>query len=99
MGVMNSTAPHPTKHMHARMSQRGISGDLVDLVRQYGRDDQDKSILGRKDLQGLLDELRRLERTVIKALDKGGVVVVESGGALITAYNVDSYDRRRVHGR
>ncbi len=99
MGVMNSAAPHPTKHMHARMSQRGIPSDLVDLARQFGRDDNDKLILDRKGLSGLLGELRALERKVIKALDNGGVVVVEANGALITAYNADSYDRRRAHGR
>jgi hypothetical protein len=91
--------PHTTKHMQARMSQRGIPGELVDLARQFGRDDNDKLILDRKGLSGLLGELRALERKVIKALDKGGLVVVEANGALITAYNVDSYDRRRIHGR
>lgn len=70
-----------------------------DLARQFGRDDNDKLILDRKGLSGLLGELRALKRKVIKALDKGGVVVVEANGALITAYNTDSYDRRRIHGR
>jgi hypothetical protein len=98
ISTLVDAVPHPTKHMYARMSQRGISGDLVDLARQYGRDDQDKLILDRKGLRGLLDELRGLERKVIKALDKGGIVVVEAGGALITAYSADSYDRRRLHG-
>ena len=85
--------------MQARMSQRGIPGDLVELVRQFGRDDEDRLILNRKDLHGLLCELRGLERNVLKALDKGGVVVVEAGGALITTYNLDSFDRRRSHDR
>ena len=53
-------------------------------------------IFDRKGLRGLLDELRELERTVIKALDKGGIVVVEAGGALLTVYRADSYDRRRL---
>ena len=92
-------ARHLTKHCAARMSQRGIPGDLVSLVCSFGRDDQDKLILDRRDLKSLLAELRVLERTVIKALDKGGVVVVETGGALVTAYNADSYDRSRAHGR
>jgi hypothetical protein len=90
---------HTTKHMQARMSQRGISGDMVDLARRFGRDDQDKYILDRKGLQRLLEELRGLERKVIKALDKGGVVVVEAGGALITTYNVDGYDTRQLDAR
>jgi hypothetical protein len=88
-----------TKHMQARMSQRGISGDMVDLARRFGRDDQDKYILDRKGLRCLLEELRGLERKVIKALDKGGVVVVEAGGKLITTYNVDSYDTGQLDAR
>jgi hypothetical protein len=95
----SSPLPHLTKHMQARMSQRGIPGDLVDLVRQFGRDDQDRLVLNRKDLRGLLDEVRGLERVVLKALDKGGVVVVEADGALVTAYNAGSFDRRRTDGR
>jgi hypothetical protein len=38
-------------------------------------------------------------RKVIKALDKGGVVVVEAGGKLITTYNVDSYDTGQLDAR
>ena len=97
--MQSAPSPRPTKHMQARMSQRGITGDLVDLVRQYGRDDQDRMVLGRRDLQGLLSEVRGLERVVLKALDKGGLVVVEADGALITTYNADSFERRRTSGR
>lgn len=94
----NASTPHLTKHMQARMSQRGIPGDLINLVRQYGRDDCDRLILNKKDLRGLLEEVRSLERTVIKALDKGGVVLVEADGALITTYNASSYKRRCNRG-
>jgi hypothetical protein len=44
----------------------------------------------------MLAALKQTERTVIRALDKGGVVVVEDGGQLITTYRTDSYDRRRA---
>lgn len=57
------------------MSQRGIPGDLVDLVRRYGRDEQDAVVLDRNGLRDLLEEVRALQRTVMKAIDKGGVVV------------------------
>lgn len=97
---MNSPmSPHTTRHMQARMSQRGIPGDLVDLVRQYGRDEQDTVVLDRNGLRELLDSVRSLQRVVLKALDKGGVVVVEADGALITTYNRDNFDRRRNHAR
>jgi hypothetical protein len=40
---------------------------------------------------------RDLERTAMRALDKGGLVVVEGDdGTLITTYNLDSYDRARA---
>ena len=44
----------------------------------------------------MLAALRQAERAVIRALDKGGVVVVEDGGQLITTYSTKSYDRRRT---
>jgi hypothetical protein len=92
---MHTNPTHATKHMQARMSHRGITGELVDLVRQFGRDDRDRLVLDRKGLKGLLSEVRDLERVVMKALDKGGVVVVEADGALITTYNVDRFDGQR----
>jgi hypothetical protein len=49
--------------------------------------DQDKYVLGRKEALRLLEELQRSERLLKKILDKGGVVVVADGGALITTYN------------
>jgi hypothetical protein len=82
--------------MIARMNQRGITQDLVDLALQYGECQHDKYVLTRKGLQHLLGALRDLERTVLRALDKGGVVVVEEAGELITTYSTKSYDRRRT---
>jgi hypothetical protein len=82
--------------MTTRMNHRGMSQDLVDLALEYGEPQQDKYVLNRNSLERLLAELRGLERTVIRALDKGGVVVVEEGGQLITTYSAKSYDRRRA---
>lgn len=87
-----------TRHIGRRMSQRGIKQALVDLTLQFGEASNDKCVLGRRGLQQLIDELRDLQRTAMQALDKGGVIVVEADGQLITTYNVDSYDRRRAHG-
>lgn len=85
-----------TKHMITRMNQRGITQDLVALARQYGECQHDKYVLTRKGLQRLLNGLRDLERTVLRALDKGGIVVVEESGQLITTYSTKSYGRRRT---
>ena len=78
-----------TKHIQQRMSQRGVSRDMVELVMTHGTLDQDKYVLGRKEALRLLDSLQREERIVKKILDKGGVVVVSEGNSLITTYNCE----------
>jgi hypothetical protein len=83
---------HTTQHVMQRMGQRGISRDMIDLVLEYGEIDQDKRVLGRKHAQRLLKILERQIRVTKKILDKGGVVVVDSGTALITTYNYKSDD-------
>ena len=85
-----------TRHFKARLSQRGIRQDLVDLTLRFGEDDHDRRVLGERSLQLLLGELRSLERQVLKALDKGGLVVVEADGALFTAYNASASGGRRA---
>jgi hypothetical protein len=88
-----------TRHIGKRMSQRGIRMTLVNLAMQFGENVQDRHVLGRQGLRLLLGELRDLERTAMRALDKGGLVVVQGDdGTLITAYNLDSYDRARARG-
>jgi hypothetical protein len=87
---------HTTRHMTTRMNQRGITQDLVDLALKYGECQHDKYVLTRRRLEQILAALRQTERTVIRALDKGGVVVVEDGGQLITTYTTKSYDRRHA---
>ena len=83
-----------TRHLHQRMNQRGINKDMVELALEYGERRNDKHVLNRRSLQKLLHELRNLERQVIRALDKGGVVVVEANGRLLTTYTAESFDRR-----
>lgn len=75
-----------TRHMDARMNQRGIPGTLVNLVLLHGRWDGDACKLDRNDLCKLKEEVEHLRSTVLKALDKGGIAVVEAGGALVTTY-------------
>lgn len=88
-----------TRHIHKRMSQRGISGRLIDLVSQYGVDDGDKVILDRKNAEALLDAIDEMRRDILELHAKGGVVVVEQNGALITTYAVNSYSRSTVGER
>ena len=78
---------HATQHIQQRMSQRGVSRDMVELVLDHGRPEQNKYILGRKEASRRLELLQRESRLLKKVLDKGGVVVVADGDALITTYN------------
>jgi hypothetical protein len=52
--------------------------------------------LNRKGLLRLIESAREIERTAKKALDRGGIVVVENDGSLITTYRFDSYDRKKA---
>lgn len=76
-----------TVHIQQRMAQRGITGRMIDLVLEHGNFERDKVVLGRKDAQRLLDEMRAKEAVLKKIIDKGGLVVVSDSDALITTYN------------
>jgi len=78
---------HTTVHIQQRMAQRGITGRMIDVVLEHGRQDQDKIVLDRKGAQQLLDEMRGKEAVLKKIIDKGGLVVVSDSNALITTYN------------
>jgi len=80
-----------TKHYGARISQRGIRERTVELAQQHGIPHGDKLVLGRKQIRFVLEAIDRERKELIRAMDKGGVIVVESGGALITAYDFDSF--------
>ena len=54
-----------TRHIHKRMSQRGISSRLVDLVSQFGMDHGDKVILSRKNTEALIGAVDTLKSQLI----------------------------------
>ena len=84
-----------TNHYRSRIQQRGVLQSTVDLAIAYGSKRGDKFILGKKQLRVVLAELDQLRKQVLKALDQGGIVAVESGGSLITAYLLNSYKRTK----
>lgn len=87
---------HTTKHLGVRMSQRGITSEMIEFVLTHGVNRQDKIVLCRKDLAKLVPQLDGAQRaTALKLLDKGGIVVVEEGESLLTAYNINTFSRRR----
>lgn len=84
---------HKTQHLQARMNQRGINSEMIELAIQFGVMDGDKMILDEKQLKSLISKLDQVRTRAIRALDKGGIVVVSSpeDGSLITTYTVNSY--------
>ena len=90
-----------TRHMQARMNQRAIDQQLVDMVSVFGstqeRGDVEKQILNRKGVDKVIQRLDRLRGSLIKVRDKGGLVVVTThDGVEITAYRLDSFSRQAV---
>jgi hypothetical protein len=69
------------------MAQRGISRDMVEYVLTNGTPQQDRIVMGRKEALRILEALQDEARLLKKILDKGGVVVVADGDAIITTYN------------
>jgi hypothetical protein len=78
-----------THHMNVRMNQRGMPSSIIALALENGYWRGDKCILGRKEIQKLIADLDRQRKVALKALDKGGVVVVEAGGRAITTYRFE----------
>jgi len=63
---------------------------MIDLVFSCGRDERDRVILDRRGLNRLIGEVDDLRRLLLRTLDKGGIVVVERDGRLITAFTKNS---------
>jgi ferric-dicitrate binding protein FerR (iron transport regulator) len=83
-----------TRHMQDRMNQRGITGDLVELVAHFGDWSGDRLVLDRKALKSAVHSLDALRATMLKALDKGGLAVVEADGQQITTYAIRRKPRK-----
>lgn len=69
------------------MSQRGVTGSMVEMVMNHGAIEKDRYVLGRRQAQELLKKLQEEERIIKKIIDKGGVTVVSDEDVLITTYN------------
>jgi hypothetical protein len=82
-----------SKHMRVRMGQRGIDKELVDVVARFGETQEAgnayRVILGRKGLDLAISRLDTLRKGLLRARDKGGIVLVEgSDGTQITTYTL-----------
>ena len=82
---------YETLHINQRARQRGITKRMIELTLEYGEVQADKIKLGTKRIKKLLQNRKKISQDfksdMLKILDKGGLVVVISGAAMITAYN------------
>ena len=81
---------HISHHATQRLNQRGISRRLVDFALRHGRVEGDKHVLDRNESRRIIATLEEELRLAKRAMDKGGIAVVEGGDTLITAYNLSS---------
>jgi len=78
---------YETLHINQRARQRGITNRMIELTLEYGIVQADKIKLGTKRIKKLLRTHKHIKSDLLKIMDKGGLVVVVSGAAMITAYN------------
>lgn len=82
-----------TRHIQQRMSQRSIRKEMLELVKIFGVDSGDKTILNKRGIDLALKELREISKTMHKMRSRGGMVLVETGEFEITSYAIDSFQR------
>ena len=75
-----------TKHALIRMSQRGITKEMIELALDYGRFLKDKIILGRKEIKRVIQKHPNLKSKLLKLFDSNGLVVVFEDSYIITVY-------------
>ena len=80
-----------TRHIHKRMSQRGVTDRMLKVVSDYGTQQGDKRILDKKNIDMLLKNMDSIRKDLLRLRDKGGLVVIEANENLITTYNLNSY--------
>ena len=83
-----------TNRFLSRIQQRGILQSTIEVAQKYGLPKGDKLILGKKEIDVAIKSLDLERKNLIKARDQGGVVAVEADGVLITAYRLESFNRK-----
>ena len=78
---------YETLHLNQRARQRGITNRMIELTLEFGERKLDKIRLGTRRIKKLLYKHKDIKSDLLKILDKGGLVVVISGNALVTAYD------------
>ena len=86
-----------TKHMRVRMNQRAIDKQLIELVLNFGATQTRgmicKYFLSKKNIDGTLERIDKLRCQILKAKDKGSLVLVanKDNGLQITTYRMNEF--------
>lgn len=89
-----------TNHMISRMTKRAIDQSLVEIACHHGeRDNRNRILLNLKEIDAQLIYLEATKQALLQARKKGGVVVVEENGTLITTYIRGRYNKGSRRGR
>ena len=75
-----------SRHALARMNQRGITKNMIELALDYGKFVKDKVILGRKEIKKIIKKYPDLKSKLLKLFDSKGLVVVFDNDYIITVY-------------
>ena len=86
-----------TRHIKTRMNQRAIDQELIELVLNFGasqiRGSICKYFLSKKNIKVTLNRLDKLRSKIMRAEDKGGLVLVanKDNGLQITTYRMNEF--------
>ena len=80
-----------TRHLGAQTNRRGIKSDLLELVKCFGTNLGDKTMVTRNQASALIKELDRIRRQALDVEKKGGLIIVEENGYEITAYRCEGW--------
>ncbi len=83
---------YKTRHISQRMSQRGITSEILNLLTSFGIQDGDKITLDKKNCLELSKIFSKLKKISEKMAEKGGYSLIASDEALITIYRLDSFN-------
>ena len=64
---------------------------MLELVKIFGVDSGDKTILNKRGIDLVLKELKNMSKTMQKMRSRGGIVLVEAGDNEITSYALNSF--------
>ena len=86
-----------TRHIQQRMSQRGVTSEMLEMIERFGIVNGDKITLDRKDCQELSRFFALCKKVTDKMAEKGGYTLIASAEALITVYRLNSFNFSKAH--